>query len=318
VILDRRGFALIAALWFVVAVAAVTLHWGLRSREARRLAGNVAAHAAASAAAEAGLAHVWANLDLALRPEWHSFDGDPERLLDPWWDLRAAAGDTAGGIATGRWWVSVEDAGSRLNLNGASEEELRLFFMSLPLDAGRADRIAQAIADWRDEDHLHRPRGAERDWYERQGRLVLPRNGPFRSLDELRHVKEVSPEVYARCSRYLTLAGNGRINVMRAPPAVLLALPGIGPEAVAAIHIHRRERRPPGTIGGLAEALPPAAQATLLEHLPALLERTTVQTEEILLRSHGIGGDNSVPVAVEAVVFRRPGSSSIRSWRVAP
>ena len=59
------------------------------------------------------------------------------------------------------------------------QQHSRIRQMAIGDGVDARDRIAQAIADWRDGDDLHRARGAEVAWYEEEGRFVLPRNGPF-------------------------------------------------------------------------------------------------------------------------------------------
>src|SRR5690606_8405821 len=129
-----------------------------------------------------------------------------------------------------RFFVQARDAGSQLHLNVADEEELRRYFSALRMDYGKADRLAQAIMDWRDLDQSHRARGAERDDYLAAGSAVLPADGPFRRVSDLRFVMGMTSADYDLLSPHLTLFGSGRINLNSAPREVLLALPGVTEE----------------------------------------------------------------------------------------
>lgn len=312
--LGRCGFALVVVLWFLVGISAITLHWGLRTKETRRLAQNVVAHSAAVAAAEAGLAHTWARLDGALKRQVTASEGDPIRIADPWWDLSAAAGDTSGEVQSGRWRAHASDLGSKLNLNVAAEDELRRFFVALQIDAAVADELAQSIADWRDSDSFHRPRGGEAEWYEQNDRVAGPSNRPFRSVGELRHVKGMSEDIYDRSAGLLAVVGSGRINVGTASPAVLLSLRGIGPEVAELVRLRRQNGQRVHVISELAADLPPAAQSEFMDALPTLLLRMTTETEEVLIESTGTDPGSSVHVRATAVITRSLGMSAVHTW----
>ncbi|MEJ2218704.1 MAG: type II secretion system protein GspK [Gemmatimonadota bacterium] len=212
----------------------------------------------------------------------------------------------------------MEDAGARLDVNRADEAELRGLLVALHVDAGLADRIAQAIADWRDLDDLHRPRGAERDWYERAGRPVLPRNGPVESVAELRHVKDVSEPIYRQVAPYLSVDGTGRVNLTAAPRPVLLALPGIGEEVAGLIERYRTEPRLLPPLTQLEPELSPWAWTRLAANLPQLLSRTTTETREVRIRSVGRVPGSPVRVFADALVVRSAGAAHLVRQTVTP
>ena len=66
---DRGGFVLVAALWLLVALAAVGLDASLRSRERTRAAANVLDETRARAAATAGTEYARSRLTAALLGE---------------------------------------------------------------------------------------------------------------------------------------------------------------------------------------------------------------------------------------------------------
>jgi hypothetical protein len=59
-----------------------------------------------------------------------------------------------------------------------------------------AERLADAILDWRDSDDLTRTDGAEADEYESSGVDYRPSNGPFKLLTELLLVRGVTRELF--------------------------------------------------------------------------------------------------------------------------
>lgn len=311
-----RGFALVAALWLLVALSAVGLEFGLRARERRLAAANVLEGAQARAAAEAGIAHARARLDeLARRAEELRGSMSPSRTLDPWEQPETLLRDSVSLGAVG-YRVRLRDAGSALDLNRASEEELRRFLSALRVDFGQADRIAQAIADWRDADDLHRARGAERQQYLDEGLPVLPWNGPFQELSELRYVKGMTTEIYEEAKPYLTLLGTGRVNLNSADRPVLLALPGMTEEAVAVLFRFRRQGRHVSSLAALANELSPPARKVLEAEMTSLPSRVEFETREVEAVGEGWVEGSPVRARVEGLFVRSRGVTFL-VWRRA-
>lgn len=273
---DPRGFALLAALWLLVALSTASLALALSARSRRLAAANYAEGVRARAATQAGVEHIRARLVERLTPD---------RGPDPWSGMDSVADTLMLGDA--RVTATVRDLGTVLNLNRADETEIRRFLVALRVDAGEADRLAQAIADWRDGDDLHRMRGAERADYLAAGAAALPRNGPFQRLDELRAVRGITTRLYDKIRPYLTLRGSGQVNLNVASRPVLLTVPGLGEEAVAVLMRLRREGRMLANIAELERDLPPGARASFSAQLPTILARATTETREVEVTSEG-------------------------------
>ncbi len=274
----ERGFALIAALWLLVALSAITLEVSLVARERRLAAANTLEAAQARAAADAGLEHARARLAAVLQ----------RGALDPWrWPDSLLAGETALGEGVARYRVALRDVGAALNVNRATEAELRRFFVALRVDAGAADRLAQTIMDWRDPDDLRRARGAERADYLRDGAAVLPRNGPFQSVAELGSVRGMTPEILSLARPYLTPLGTGQVNLNAASRPVLLALPGIGEEAAGVLLRHQEAGRPLHSLAALSLELSSGGRAALEADMTSLLARAAFETREVEAVSDG-------------------------------
>jgi hypothetical protein len=95
-------------------------------------------------------------------------------------------------------WIKVEDESDRININTAAGSQIRQKIFELCGDEleDEADRITDAILDWRDTDLLVRPNGAEEDVYEAEGVDYRPANGSFKLLTELLLVRAVTPELF--------------------------------------------------------------------------------------------------------------------------
>lgn len=316
---SRKGFALVAALWLLVALSALGLEFSMSARDRRLAAINSVDASRALAAADAGMEVTRARLEAQLRQPI----GTSSRLqrsgiedpLDPWRYTERARIDTAR-LGVERYTVTVRDAGATVNINTATEDELRRLFTALRMDAGRADGLAQLIADWRDADDAHRVRGAERDQYLRAGSPFLPENRPFRSVSELRRVLDLTESDYFLVSPFLGVRGSGRVNLRTAGRAVLMTLPGISEEAVAVILRLRRSPSLPLTIDRVQQELSSGARVTMLEHLPALTSRTVSQTRELEIVSDGWVDGSSLHMRVAALVVRADPSAMVVGRRV--
>lgn len=226
--MTRRGIALLAALWLVVAIATVSLALAIEVAEHRRIGFTASDGDAARIAADGALAIAQARLEQAYRQVPRNTGSNASRLRasDPWLDADSLLPDTLQ-LGNVRVLMRAEDLESKLNINRAGSGELRAFFNALLRDYNMADQLVQAITDWRDRDELQQPRGAERDEYLQHRRLDLPTNRDFRNIDELRSVEGMTPEVFTLIRPYLRTQGNPRINVNTAPLPVLRAIPGM-------------------------------------------------------------------------------------------
>jgi general secretion pathway protein K len=315
---DRRGFALIAALWLLVAISAVGLNFSLEARDGRLYAMNALDGSRARYAAAGGIERAHALLDgqlrrtrslgatSGLRATAGSADGAD---TDPWRDAARLFTDTTR-LGDARYAFRVRDAGATLNVNLATETDLRRLMVALRIDAGLADRIAQAVADWRDGDDLRHARGAEARDYVEAGAPTLPDNAPFRSIAELRDVLGMTAETFDRVAPHLTVMGSGQINLASADRAVLLTLPGIGDEAAAAIMRARRASGPMPSLDEIQKTLSSGARAMLLGELPQLSSRTVTTTRELEVESDGWSEGSRVRARVRAL-FVRAGDASM-------
>ena len=231
---NRRGVALFAALWLVVAISVVGLQLSLEARERRLAAANAVEIAQSRASARAGIEHGQARLERLARQLTLPAQAAGLRSQDPWLDADTLFRIDAD-VGGARYEVRVRETGSALNPNRANELQLRLLFTRLGYDYGLADQLAQSIMDWRDEDVMHRSRGAEREQYIADERIILPRDGPLQDLSELLHVMHMTPEIYDSIAPFLMLEAGSRVNVNSAPPEVLATVPGISDVVLAGI-----------------------------------------------------------------------------------
>ena len=308
----RRGFALLAALALMITISGVVLELSTTARPRRLAAAGAAERVAATAVATAGVERAHALLTKLEPVSAGPRSRVPLATRDPW---SPVVGLTIGPATLGdfTYRVEIEDAYARLPLNGATEDQLRRLLIALRVDARRADRVVQAIADWRDRDQLRRLNGAEREDYLRAGRPLLPDDGPFASIATLRYVAGMDDALYERIAPYLTVAGDGGVNLNTAPRPVLLAMPGITEEAAARLLAERRAGRPVTDLLRLGEMLSSDARQQLRIATPALRNLVTFETREVHVASEAWQVGGVTRVRIDAIISRNAEGRVI--WR---
>lgn len=312
---NRKGFALLAAIWLCVAIATVALQFALEARERRLLGINTAERGKGRAAAMGALNSTQAGLEAALRqgPGTGNARVAMLRGSDPWLDADSLY---SGVMLVDSIPVEIEsrDLGTQLNINTMTENQLRTFFSFALREFSVADHLAQAILDWRDADSLPRPSGAERDDYIREGRLALPTNQTFREVTDLLHVKGMSPEIFDRVSPYLTTRGSGIVNVNSADTLVLRAVPGMTDQMLAQIFSQRSQGR---RISNLNSIMP---RNQGRPGIPGITQNNqgasgmTVDVTELQLTLTARVGPQQLPVRLNAII-QRQGANSRITWR---
>ena len=156
------------------------------------------------------------------------------------------AASIAGEDGDASYEVRIEAESGKVNVNLVGEEVLLEILKKGGLPEEEAEGVRDAILDWRDEDDVSRPRGAEAAEYGRRTEPITPRNGTIRGIGELMHVKGVTKEFHeAFLSRVFTVHGkSAQLNFLRAPEIVLRSLPGVSAEAADRIVTGRREEPP--------------------------------------------------------------------------
>jgi len=122
-------------------------------------------------------------------------------------------------------FYGAEDEASKININYAPTEALKSLLKIIgEVDDGTASDIANAILDWRDEDIVVSPFGAEDEYYKS---LELPykcKNKKFQILEELLLVKGMTPELFSNIKDLITVYGEGKTNINTASFSIFLAL----------------------------------------------------------------------------------------------
>ena len=129
------------------------------------------------------------------------------------------------GVGETRYGLIDEER--KININKATREVLgRLLSIVLGLDEIGAQELAASIIDWRDSDsELSIPLGSAEDPYYRNLQYSYEaKDAEFEVLDEVLLVKGMTEDRFMKTKDYITIYGEGKVNINTAPKAVLLAL----------------------------------------------------------------------------------------------
>lgn len=183
-----RGFALLIVLWWTVLLALLGTQLATSGRLDAQRAGNLRSAAMARAAADGALEET----------VFHLVDASPAG-----WSADGAVRDlpVTGGVAH----VEVRSEAAKVGLNQASAGLLAALLTRLGTDASRSAALADAILDWRTATIRPRKLGAKAPEYRAAGRDYAPPNSDFETLDELRLVRGMTPDLVARLAPYVSV-----------------------------------------------------------------------------------------------------------------
>jgi type II secretory pathway component PulK len=203
-------------------------------------------------------------------------------------------GEQSAGPAT--FQVAALDLGSRVDLNNAGEDVLRGLFTEL-FGERTAEPLVAALTDWVDADDEPEPGGAEAAHYARAGSPFRPTNQPMLRLEELTRVQGFSDSVANVLAPFVTVWGDGRVNVNTAPPEVLAAVPGLGTEGAEFV-VAARQRD-----GVLVSRLAVSQQlAEMRGNVGAQLGAVAAVPSRILIVSRGWAEGHSLTHEIQAVL----------------
>ena len=266
------GAALLLVLWLIVLMTGLVGSFALLARveglQGRALTRGLVAENAARAGIEYALTRV------ALsdpRRQWRA-DGRPYR-----WRFAGAEIE-----------VRLVDEDGKLDLNQADVPLLGALLRAVGVDQGQADRLAAAIADWRDTDQLSQPAGGGEDPdYANAGLPYGAKDAELESIAELQQVLGFTPAIYARLEPHVTVfSGRARPDPAFASAEVLDALGMNGQDVIAQ---RRRWNPASGQPAGLGGSDPRSASAsgTYSIHSRAQLTDGRVAILRVVVRAGG-------------------------------
>ena len=215
------GFALLLVLWSLALLALLISQLASTARTELQLTSNLRSAATLEAQVEGVVQEVAFHLLDRSATGWIA-DGRIYRL------------QLEGGAAN----VQAFDEGGKVNPNTATPDLLRALLRALGVDGARAEKVAQAIADWRTPFQDDAQAEARLAVYRQSSRNYGPAGLPFIALDELLLVPGVTDDLLARLRPHLSVFTQGNPDPVLADTVVRGALQSIG------ISVERRPRPP--------------------------------------------------------------------------
>ena len=122
-------------------------------------------------------------------------------------------------------YFGVLDEESKININTADKFILnRIVSETLSLDDNSAEKIAEAIYDWRQQGDSEIKGFSSDDYYSNLKFPYSKKNLPFELPDELLLIKGMDQAKYEILRKYVTVYGGGQVNINTASKKVLMAL----------------------------------------------------------------------------------------------
>jgi len=230
----KKGSILFIALWTICLLTIFSVVLGYQVRQkltlAQRLDEKSRLHFIAQAVVMKGIVELKKE---ALKPY--------DTLADHWSNNISAFGEMDIGdgkvnisydyidekSGTGKTQYGLVDEERKININTAAMPVLERFFrIFLSLDETTAQELAASIVDWRDSDsQLSIPLGsAEDSEYRSMQYPYEAKNRDFEVPEEILLVNGMTQDIFEKIKDYVTIYGNGKVNINTVSKPVLLAL----------------------------------------------------------------------------------------------
>lgn len=224
--------------------------------------------------------------------------------------------------------LTIEDEASKVNLNQLDiprglemdsplAQRFINFFIACGLDESEARQLIPALLDWIDRDDDVTSGGAESQHYQRLDPPYMTRNRPLVSLEELRLVEGMTPEIWGKISPYVTVfpreqAGLSKINLNTASAPVLQFLHPDLDETAAQALIEERSLEPFTSMSEVQQVLSAYAAGDIFNDILGSID---LRSDHFSVRSSAVV--NGVEYTVYAILKRDRNQREIQPlyWR---
>ena len=207
---SERGVALISVLWYTALIALMAASFLATVRTEMKLVRNIGVAVQLGQLAEAA---IWRGVYALANDK-----GDDYWRVDGTAYVLQLAGERVG--------LTIQDQSGSIDLNRASLDQLQRVLRGMGAEESVVRAVAAAIIDWRDADSMLTEAGAEIAQYQQIGDQQGPANKPFQSVEELRRVLGVTPNLYEQMARVVTVFAHRSQPRTEASPGELVALLG--------------------------------------------------------------------------------------------
>ena len=249
----QQGFVIIVVLCMIICLAVLLVGFNYQSRTNLRAVGDFQKSAQALNCAKAGLNIAIAAIKV---PEDTNTDKTQTNLFGDGYTFNMGEGNCS---------VTITEENAKLNINllkgkNGKPDRLRIDQLLQLIDLLNKEEtgnshigygLVPAIIDWSDSDdnvtHLpfikYENTGEESGYYNNLETPYGCRNGSLETTEELLLVKGITPDVFGRMREFITVYGDGKININCASKRVIESLSERMDAALAQIIIDRRKLR---------------------------------------------------------------------------
>ena len=313
---QQNGFVLIVVLCTVILLEVLLLGFNFRCRANLQAVDHLRRSQQALNCARAGLAIAIAAIKDT--PDIHI----NKTLLD------TLSGQNSVTVGDGQCLMTVTEESSKLNVNLLYDKNgklnrtridqlLRLIDLlnrEQPGDSHISYGLVPAIIDWTDDDEQvtclefvkHQNLGAESDYYSKLEPPYKCKNKPLEVIDEMLLIKDVTTETFEHLRAYLTVNGDGKININFAPKLVIESLSEKMDMALAQMIVERRKIKPFESIMELRDV--PGMTDSIFH---SIKDTVTVSSEDQYYRIESQGNVGHVDCTIDAILRKNPETKSV-------
>jgi general secretion pathway protein K len=239
--IQSRASILIIALWSVCLLTTFAVILGFEVRQKLVLVKRLEDRDTIRLIAEAGMRRAQALLKSDVEEEHDSLNQRWANNPDIFKEIAVGGGrfSVSYEADSGEARFGLVDEESKININRSDAKVMARLFNLLGLEELESQDLAASIVDWRDADSaLSGPGGAEDSYYRSLPAAYEAKDAQFQTIDELLLVKGCAENVFQKIKKYITIYGNGTVNINTAGKPVLMAL-GFSENAVDRIMTFR-------------------------------------------------------------------------------
>ena len=214
--------------------------------------------------------------------------------------------------------VKLTSEGSRFNidyiLQNDDKELLRSIFISWGLDLDTAQEVADSLKDWFDADDSEELKGAEKKYYEKEGRINQPFNRPFYDVNEMSLVRGMDKVEAVRPDwrTWFTILSGGGLDVNEAPAELIAVAADVPVEEADAIP---EKVRGDDGIRDTTDDVPFQDKATALELIGIGSDNAKIvgrfNASDQTMRIESIGSAEGAKRKITVIVANRSGRPSL-------
>lgn len=318
---ESSGFALILTILVISLLVALTLQFNVSMRADLYGAANLRDGTKLACIAKSGV-----NLACAVLFK-DALDSKVDSLTEAWADSKTLSSASALMFEQGRFEVQITDHSGRIQINqlvdkegkyNPKQKDLISRFLSsaeFGLDAQEVGNLLDALKDWIDPDNEVTGFGEESSYYQALQVAYSCRNGPMEYLEELLLVKGITRELFygtqekPGISHYLTVYGDGKININTAAPLVLGSLSDqLDQEMIQDMVVYREDEQNDLKDLTWYKKVPGISDVTIDPEL------VTTASTYFEITSNAI--KEAMSKRVKSMIDRKEGTPKILSWKV--